>query len=297
MNLFIYSWIPFILLVACGDSKKSHPRIIQKAVLQSPTPDDLAIFNSKKPSQWDTTLQTLEIGGHLTDILPPKGAFKGNIIVLPGWSFSRKDWCEKASLCKKATEKGYRLIMPEMGKSVYASQFYPETLKDWQKYPNKAWLINELIPTLQKEHGILLPEQHNFVVGLSTGGRGVALMALAKPELFKAVAALSGDFDQTQMPTDRLIIGYYGSYQAFKSRWEGEDNPTKQAARFKTPIYLGHGKQDNIVPVSQTQIFYDALQKANPALKIKLNLVNAAHDYAYWESETENVLNFFGEFE
>lgn len=242
------------------------------------------------------TLITLTIAGHTVDIRTPNGKVKGNIIVLPGWSFAKDDWCKNSTLCVKAIAEGYRLILPEMNKSVYSSEFYPETIKDWEKFPNKAWIIKEMIPTLQKKHDILLTSQKNFILGLSTGGRGVALIALAKPDLFVASAALSGDFDQTLMITDRLMIGYYGNYNQFKNRWEGEDNPTKQAKHWKTPIYLGHGKQDNIVPVAQTQVFYNALKKYHPKLKIKLNLPDASHDYKYWDSEVDNMLDFFEEF-
>ncbi|MCU0444665.1 MAG: prolyl oligopeptidase family serine peptidase [Microscillaceae bacterium] len=266
--------------------KKNSPTVESATTLETKAEPPLKITDS---------LTTLEIGGHWLDIHTPQGNSKGNIIVLPGWSFPRQDWCQKSALCRKARAAGYLLIMPEMGKSVYSSQFYPETLKDWQVYPNKAWLVNQMIPTLQKDYQMLLPNQKNYVLGLSTGGRGVAMLALALPDLFAACAALSGDFDQTQMPTDRLMIGYYGDYQRFKARWEGEDNPTRHAAHFKTPIYLGHGKQDKIVPVSQTEIFYKALKKANPKLIIRLNLVNAQHDYAYWDSEVDNMLHFFAE--
>ena len=242
------------------------------------------------------TLITLTIAGHAVDVRTPNGEIKGNIIVLPGWSFTKDDWCKNSTLCTKAIEQGYRLILPEMSKSVYSGEFYPETIKDWEKFPSKAWVIKDLIPTLQKEHHILLASQKNFILGLSTGGRGVALIALANADLFTASAALSGDFDQTLMPTDRLMIGYYGNYTQFKSRWEGADNPTKQAKHWKTPIYLGHGKQDNIVPVHQTQVFYNALKKHHPKLKIKLNLPDASHDYKYWDSEVDNMLHFFSEF-
>ncbi len=253
----------------------------------------------KKGIVWrKDTLQTVLIAGHLVDIrLPAQGEIKGNIIVLPGWSFSKEDWCNKSTLCNKALAQGYCLILPEMSKSVYSGAYYPETVKDWQKFPNKAWITTDMIPTLQKKHNILLSTQKNFILGLSTGGRGVALIALAQPTLFTAVASISGDFDQTQMATDRLMIGYYGSYLSFKSRWEGEDNPTKQAHLWQTPIYLGHGKMDNIVPFTQTKMFYDAVKKHNPTLKMKLNLpAKAMHDYAYWDSEVDNMLAFFANF-
>jgi len=65
----------------------------------------------------------------------------------------------------------------------------------------------------------------------------------------------------------------------------------------KTPIYLGHGKNDKITPHSQSVLFFDSLKKNNPDLKTKLIIKDAAHDYTYWASEVENILNFFKEFE
>lgn len=244
--------------------------------------------------QKDTTIQ---IAGHAIDILVPSGAIKGNILVLPGWDFPKDDWCKKSSLCKKALAKGYRLVLPEMGRSIYSNQFYPETRKDWLKYPNMQWVLQKMFPELQDKYNLLTKEQNNFVLGLSTGGRGAALIALKAPELFKASASLSGDFDQSLMPTDRLMIGYYGTLAQFPERWNGEDNLLKEIKKFKVPIYLGHGKQDKVSPPSQTVLFYNALQKEHPNLKTKLNMVDAQHDYAYWDSEVENMLKFFEEIE
>lgn len=240
--------------------------------------------------------ETLEIDGHKVDIQNPDNEIIGNILVLPGWDFSRTDWCKNSDLCKKALAKGYRLILPEMGRSIYSADFYAETLVDWKKFPNKKWVVEQMIPYLQKERKIFIKKEKNFIVGLSTGGRGVALLSLALPEIWTACASLSGDFDQSLLPNDRLMIGYYGSYQKFKNRWLGEDNPLQQAKNFKTPIYLGHSKQDNIVPINQTQLFYEVLKKNQPKLKIKLNLIDGGHDYKYWNKEVENILQFFGEF-
>lgn len=239
--------------------------------------------------------KTIKIAGHLVDIISPSGEIKGNIIALPGWSFPRADWCEKSSLCKKALAQGYRLILPEIGKGMYTSEFYPETVKEWQSYPDKNWVIKEMIPSLQQQYGVLLKEQNNFILGLSTGARGVAIVCLAEPDLFLGAAALSGDYEQTQIPNDNLITGFYGSYYRFPERWKGIDNPGLQAHLFKTPFYLGHGKQDPVCTYQQTVTFYELLKKNNPQLKTKLNLVDAVHDYKYWDSEVENMLQFFEE--
>lgn len=294
MKQFPYHWIlPFFVAFFFNiNACKSGGKVSGKNLL----PDTSLTESASEIRNFTLdSMSTINIKGHFVDVMTPSGRINGNIIVLPGWSFSRKDWCVNSSLCAKALSRGYRLILPEMGKSVYSAKFYPETRTDWQVFPNKEWCINELIPTLQKDYHILTGDQKNYLIGLSTGGRGVALLALAKPDVFRAGAALSGDFDQTLMPTDNLMVGFYGTYSQFKDRWEGEDNPTRQADKFKTALYLGHGKQDKIVPVSQTEVFYQALKRMNPTLKVKLNLVDAVHDYKYWDSEVENILNFFGE--
>ncbi len=238
------------------------------------------------------SLREVKIAGHWVDIRQGKDSPQGNILVLPGWNFPRQDWCQKSSLCQKALARGYRLILPEMAKSMYAKQHYPETRQDWRGNPTRAWVVEEMIPFLQEEEKVMLPLQKNYVLGLSTGGRGVALLLQDLPELFLAGAALSGDFDQTLMPDDRLTIGYYGPYADFPTRWTGLDNPLQQAAKIQVPLYLGHGTEDKVVPVEQTQVFYQALRAARPQLEIVLNLPNAGHDYQYWDSEVENMLDF-----
>jgi S-formylglutathione hydrolase FrmB len=238
---------------------------------------------------------TLLIDSVKVDILVPAGEIKGDILVLPGWNFSRSDWCEKADLCKLALEHGYRLIMPEMGKSIYARQWYPETRNDWKKFPTGIWLTDTLLPLLNTKHNILKPGGNNFILGLSTGGRGVALTVINTKGIFKAAAALSGDYDQTDMTADNLVKGYYGPYDKFPERWKQTDNPVTLAGKFSIPVYLGHGADDKMIPPAQTQLFYDALKKAHPALEIVLNIQKGSgHDYTYWGSETKAVLEFFG---
>lgn len=241
--------------------------------------------------------QTLIFGRVKVDIKVPNGPVRGDMLILPGWNFPRTDWCQQSTLCHRALRDGYRLVMPEMGKSIYSSSFFPESRKDWQKYPTRTWVTDTLIPTLQSEYCLFEMGNKNFVLGLSTGGRGAALVCLHTGTLFTAGAALSGDYDQTLMPGDNLMRGVYGDYATFPDRWEGMDNPALQAAIFRTPLYLGHGKKDDVSPYSQTQHFYEQLVKQNPKLEVQLNLAEEmGHDYDYWNAEVGNMLNFFAEF-
>jgi S-formylglutathione hydrolase FrmB len=228
------------------------------------------------------------------DILIP-ALHKADLLVLPGWNFSRKRPFGDTLLTGILLAKGYRLIMPEMGKSVYATQYFAETRNDWRRYPTLTWLTDTMIPFLQNEHGILREGGKNFIAGISTGARGVVLAAARKP-IFTAGAALSGDYDQTQLPNDNLMKGVYGEYPRFEERWKTVDNPSAQVERIKTPLYLGHGAKDKIVPAAQTKHYYEKLHAAQPGLKVMLNIdEDAGHDPAYWLGEMEPVMRFFDE--
>lgn len=224
----------------------------------------------------------------------PTQKTRGTFLVLHGWNFPADDWCNKTSLCSKVKEHGFYLMLPDMGKSIYQDQNYPETRSEWLVYPTRSWLSDTLIPLIRKKYGLLLENDSNYIVGLSTGARGVALVLLDFPDLFKGAAALSGDYDQMNMLDDNLVTAYYGAYYTHKERWQKTDNPVSRIKEYKTPIYLGHGTIDKVVPPEQTIEFYDSLKKYHPSLKIKLNMPEAEHNYDYWDSEVDSIMKFFG---
>ncbi|MCB9231406.1 MAG: alpha/beta hydrolase [Bacteroidia bacterium] len=272
-----------ILLAAllAGNGCKNPPP--QKEEVSEPAPC--------QPQSGDFTLNQFRFP---VEIQVPDSPQRGNLLILPGWNFSRNDWCENSSLCTEALQRGYALIRPEMGKSTYQSQNYPETRPDWRTFPTGTWLWDTLIPGLQDSLCLLKPEQNNFVMGLSTGARGAVMTAYKLPGLFKGCAALSGDYDQRLLPGDNLMRGFYGELEQFPDRWSGGDNPVRQVKKFKTPLYLGHGGLDKVVPQNQTQVYNDSLHAAQPNLQIRLNLPDSAqHDYNYWNSEVKPVLDFF----
>jgi len=222
----------------------------------------------------------------------PKGKMIGTLLLLQGWNFPNTDWCEKTALCEKALQDGYALVCPEMGKSIYSDQVYAQTRKDWLIYPTRAWLVDELLPTLQK---MQLFDEGKFsaIVGLSTGARGAFLVALDRPELFDAVACLSGDYDQSQFPEDNLYKGFFGALTSYPERWNGSENPMARIDKFRAALYLGHGTTDKVVDAKHSAFLYEALK----ALRFDRMLYHQAegfgHDYAYWNSEVDAILEFF----
>lgn len=219
------------------------------------------------------------------------------ILVLPGWNFPRTSWVENTSLVTYAKQYGYALILPEMGKTLYESSYYPQTRMKWNSVPGGKFIKDRFIPTIQQRHNLLQPGQYNTLLGLSTGGRGVVLIALENPGLFVAGASLSGDFSQEHMPQDKLMMAVYGAFARFPQRWTGSDNPQARVRNWQMPLYLAHGTADDIVPESQSRLFYEALKKAHDnIIPIKYHAVKGAgHNYQFWGGQLEDVFRFFQE--
>ena len=230
------------------------------------------------------------------DISYPEGKITGTILVLPGWNFSRDDVCKKSDFCDIARRSGYCLVLPEMGKSCYLFNVFKETREEWIQFPTLSWVIDTLIPFCQQSLGILLPGNKNFLFGISTGGRGVAQVAINTGTLFTAGAALSGDYNQLLMKNDKLMTGYLGMYEQFPSRWSGKDNPSMHVSNLQIPLFLGHGKTDKIVPVEQTTAFFTLISTIHPRLNNVIHIdETGGHNYNYWNSEMQRIFAFFYE--
>jgi len=225
--------------------------------------------------------------------LKSKNQAIGNLLALPGWNYPDTQWCQKTSLCEKALKRGYNLIFVEMQKSLYLREYYPETDKELARHPTRKWLMDSVWLPLIK-NGTINGSLKSYVIGLSTGGRGAAILGLEYPNFFSGVAALSGDFNPNLEPNDRLMIKSLGPKRLFNKRWNGDNNLTLRTVEMKTPIYIGHGKKDRVVSYMQSLKYYQTLVKVQPKLTVKLNLDTlAGHDYKYWDSEVDSVLNFF----
>ncbi|NET57402.1 MAG: prolyl oligopeptidase family serine peptidase [Symploca sp. SIO2E6] len=216
------------------------------------------------------------------------------LLLLPGWNVPRTVSVEKTSLVEYAEQYGYALILPEMGKTLYESSYYPETTIKWHPVPGGRFIKEQFIPTIQQRHNLLKPDHHNTMLGFSTGGRGVALIALENPGLFVAGASLAGDFSQENTPKDRLMTGVYGSFTNFPERWQGKDNPQARVAEWKMPLYLAHGTADDIVPESQSRLFYEALVEYHgDTIVVQYDAIEGAgHGSQFIQGQLEEVFQF-----
>ncbi len=251
------------------------------------------------PPGWQKDLKVDDVFYDLFVPAAQPGDCQRLLLVLPGWKFPRQDWIRKSSLQSMAEKEQMILVLPEMHTTIYESRYYPETIMKWNAVPGGQFLKERFFPELQRRFGLFKPGYENYMLGLSTGGRGVVMLHLQNPGLFKAGAALSGDFDQTLQPKDNLMRNVYGPYQRFQSRWQGEDNPAaviqKEPGRWTMPLYLAHGTADRVVPAFHSKWLYTLLvrQKGKDFPVVHRAVKGAGHDYRFWNGELPHVFAFF----
>ncbi|MFN3603486.1 MAG: alpha/beta hydrolase family protein [Leptonema sp. (in: bacteria)] len=264
---------------------------------QKETIDKLTLLTKNIQKKEGYHLFTIPVEEIPTDIYIPvttNGKCYKVLLVLPGWKFSRKRWFLETDLLKYVKKYNYIAIAPETSITIYESKYYPETKLKWHSKPGMEYFTNDFFPFFRKQE-IFLNSKFNFALGLSTGARGVVMIASTIPDLFFAIAGLSGDYDQTITPKDNLMRLTYGDYEKFQERWQME-NPLYMIKKmgWKAFLYLGHGKQDPIVPYIHSKHFYEFLVQEGFATKVTLSLKeNFQHDFAYWNSELNSIFDFF----
>ena len=234
---------------------------------------------------------TLRITRFEVELRYPKGTPRGTLLLLPGWDFSRRYWCDSTALCDSALNARWVVVLPEMRRSLYASARFPETRADLAAEPDLLWLRDTAFKRLADTFGLLKPGANNYVVGLSTGARGVAQLLTTDPNRFTAACALSGDYDQTLQPTDNLMRLYYGPYVRFAQRWQMVDNPGRKTQQMRTPLYLAHGAQDKLVPALHSDTLFARLRRTGHAVEYH-KPAKAGHDFRFWRSEVPRMMRF-----
>ena len=62
----------------------------------------------------------------------------------------------------------------------------------------------------------------------------------------------------------------------------------------KVPLYMGHGLMDNIVPHKHLTLMKEFIDFLEPDVRVVYHTDSTAtHNYTYWNSEVDNVLEFF----
>ena len=113
------------------------------------------------------------------------------VYLLHGGSGAFSDWhqkvTEKGIVNQMAEEHKVLIVTPGVGP---ASYYYDSPLLDSVRY--ETYMIQELIPFIDKNYRTLAQKESRAITGLSMGGHGAITLAAKHPSLFIAAGSMSG---------------------------------------------------------------------------------------------------------
>jgi S-formylglutathione hydrolase FrmB len=232
----------------------------------------------------------------------PKGYKKGDnyrtIILLPDYGSSLREWEKNSAVETLATSYKCVLICPQMGISMYASKFHPETQRKWNPLPGGIWIGTVLLPYIQDQFALCHDKGKTAIMGVSDGGRGALLVAEQYPQLFGAAVAISGFYDNQLMTRYRPLRYLYGEYKKFKDRWQTEDNVIAAAEKLENiAVYVVHSTKDPVISPGQAMLLAIKINHLLKNANLQMNFKYAKrtgyeHDWKYWRRFLPEIFTF-----
>ena len=195
-------------------------------------------------------------------------------------------WLRMSSIERYAEELGLAIVMPKACRSYYADMVYG--------YNYWTFLTAELPAAAHEFFPLTLAREKTFVAGLSMGGYGALKWALQKPEMFAAVASLSGGLNRARFRMDpercrdyflafgdRDITGTEDDVYWLLKKVDESDDPKPQ-------IYQCCGTED---PFYSDNILFRNLC-SNSSFSFKYEEGPGTHNWDYWDKKIKDVLNW-----
>lgn len=218
------------------------------------------------------------------------------VLALHGWNHTAALFRKEGDLARWADTLGAIVVIPELGKSVYETAFYPESKPKyvWGPIPGTRWVGEVVLPWARKTLAVRSDRAHTAAIGYSTGGRGALLLAEVYPAAFGFVGSLSGTYDLSILrPNEgeyKIHKVIFGDRDKFEPRWTRDNviaaDRLSQLANLR--IYVAHGGKDLSVNPDQVDALRRALAPHAQARHIVLDSVivpGAAHDWKFWTSQ------------
>ena len=135
------------------------------------------------------------------------------------------------------------------------------------------------------------------IMGSSYGGYAASWAAIRSPQRYRCAMSWAGPSDlRTMLRHTARGFAARRYFRAYRQQIEGEPeadlnaiSPARQAARLRVPLLIGHGRNDQVVPVEQSERLVAALTRARIANVESVFYPKSAH--AFTEvSEREDFL-------
>jgi putative tributyrin esterase len=213
------------------------------------------------------------------------------LYLLHGLTGHFDNWTDRSDLGGQSAEYGVIIVTPEGENGWYTDN----NSKDGQKY--ESYLIQELIPEIEKRYRTQARRDQRAVAGLSMGGFGAVKFGLKYPEMFAVVGSFSGALGIATM-TEKQFPGAIGRTidQIFGPPETAirKANDPFEIVRSATPdkikswpfFYFDCGTED--ILFKSNRDFADLLwEKSIPH---EFRQLPGSHNWKYWDAQVKEFL-------
>lgn len=237
--------------------------------------------------------ETLQLATSITVLLPEEmaGQHGGKVDVsgfpvlylLHGLSDDDTTWSRRTSIERYASDRGFVVVMPSVGRSFYTDQAMGSAY--W------TFLSEEVPVMLGRYCRVGADPSRTFVAGQSMGGYGALKLALRHPERFRAAASLSGALNIVGKGTESRYPEWaatFGSVQ--RARSNGDDIIRLLPAAVDTPpLHLWCGTEDFLLPDNR---LFEA-QAREAGIDITYRESAGGHEWSDWDNQIQSVMDWF----
>lgn len=212
------------------------------------------------------------------------------IFLLHGLTGHFDNWTDKTKLAQYAAKYNYIIVTPEGNNGWYSDSL---TVSN-DKY--ESYIVQELIPEIDKKFRTQADRSHRAIAGLSMGGYGSVKFGLKYPEMFALVGSFSGALGAASFTEKNTgLIGkgvdtIFGgeesenrkSNDVFKLIREMPDDKIK-----KLPfVYLDCGTEDFLFKNNREYVNLLVEKK----VRHEFRQLPGAHDWKFWDAQIQEFL-------
>jgi S-formylglutathione hydrolase FrmB len=215
------------------------------------------------------------------------------VYLLHGLTGHFDNWADKTKLKEYAAKYNYIFVMPEGNNGWYS---------DSSSLPNdkyESYIVQELIPEIDKNFRTVADRNHRAIAGLSMGGYGSIKFGLKYPQMFALVGSFSGalgaaSWTEKEVGTKGTIaeslLAVYGAADT-KTRVENDIfKMVKEisADRMKTMpfVYMACGTEDFLF--KNNRDFVDLLVEKKIPHEYREH--PGGHDWKFWDAQIKEFL-------
>ncbi len=216
--------------------------------------------------------------------------FYPTIYLLHGLTGHFNNWTDRTKLKEYAAKYKYIIVTPEGNNGWYSDSSAVAN----DKY--ESYIVQELIPEIEKKFRVQADRNHRAVAGLSMGGYGSIKFGLKYPQMFALVGSFSGALgatsytEKTSAAIGKALDSIFGAEDSDNRKSNDIFQIVKEMSADKIKnlpfIYLDCGTEDFLFR-SNRDFVNVLIEKKIPH---EFRQLPGAHDWKFWDAQIEEFL-------